>query len=230
LYTIFIRKLKASKMDTSLEFTNNPHVLLRFGKKDDPVLRNKSFSYDIEKIFTYYIDMKKAKTLKNRGTIKSKRYDFLDDLSISNECDDDSDEFMMRNEDDEFTMLDKTTSVLSYLVTLHTICRIPNSEYNKIYEKSETYIEFVKNFIDFIKSWIVGKTIENSVNSIITIIEDNMMYLEIMMVKNMNIYSVMEIYSYAQEREINNNVYLYLTIIGLSILAGFLFYFIIRRK
>lgn len=181
-------------MDYNFEFSSDGNVFVSFGIKSCSDLAKKSFVLNVENMYKCYLSMDKVKILQSRLRSSVKRYDFLKEyISPQTQYIDES--FILDRDVTELDYLDRVTSSLSYFIILHSICKVKPNEYNSMYEKSSTYDEFITNYIEFARTWCVGKNIEKDVMGLITKIEENYSLLKQVLIKTTTVHSVFENYN-----------------------------------
>ncbi len=204
-------------MSFVVELSTNKHVIVKFNEKSSPMNKNKSFVYDIERLFNNYIDIDKAGILVSRLSRTNTRYSFFRNYAISQTVYAD-DEFITNSDIDEYDFLDNAITALTCIITLHSICWLKPNEYNELYTRSANYSEFINNYIIFIKEWVAPKSIASDVNELISTIEANFKYLDPLLVNNMQVFSVFEDYDYTPNRTTSSYGYALAAVIAILII------------
>jgi hypothetical protein len=181
-------------MSCNCEFSSNGDIFVSFTNNAPSELAKKSFVLNIERMYKTYLQMEKAQILQSRLRGSSKRYDFLREY-ISPHGQYVEEGFIFDRNISDLDYLDKVSITLAQFIILHSICKISPYDYNSIYERSTSYDEFIMNYIDYVKRWSDGKSLKLVVDDLIKIIEGNYNFLKSLLIKNISVHSVFEMYN-----------------------------------
>jgi len=215
-------------MEFTTEFRSGEEALIKFSKKSAPMLSGKVFTYNIKRIIENYFNIPRVRLLRQSSSKKASRYDFLDNYSSNREYIDES--FLTRSDITGSEYLDKAIIAMMQFITMHTICRIVLNDYRTIYEKSDSYKEFINNYITYIREWCLNKSIKDDILSLVDEIDKNRDYLNSLINDNINIFSVIEDHDYVPNKETGNSTFYYIIFIIIAILIIFILSFYIIRK